>query len=189
MDGNDKKTRITAAATKLFSANGVRNTTIGEIAKTAGIGKGTIYYYYNDKTEILLDCYMKHIKVTRQRAFERSSEEKDLLFRIEKFLRYISEEARHDPFVATLVAEYREYRLAEIDLCFKHSEEDAVQILSAMVKSGIEQGSLSDVPLPLTAFLLVRMMLAYNLDYQKNEKSDEEFLSLLKNMLEKKQDC
>lgn len=186
MDGYDKKSRIVTAATELFSSKGVRNTTIGQIAKTAGIGKGTIYYYYSDKTEILLECYMTHIKLTRKRAFERSSNEQDMLLRVRKFLHYISDEARQDSFVSTLVNEYREYRLPEIDLCFKHSEEDAVGILSKLIEKGMEQGHLEKVPLPLTSFLLVRMMLAYNLDYQKNEKSDEEFLSLLKNMLEKK---
>ncbi|MFY4775675.1 TetR/AcrR family transcriptional regulator [Metabacillus sp. RGM 3146] len=182
MDGNDKKSLIVAAATELFSSKGVRNTTIGQIAKTAGIGKGTIYYYYSDKTEILLECYMNHIQITRRRAFERSSNEQDLLLKVMKFLHYISDEARQDPFVSTLVSEYREYRLPEINLCFKHSEEDAVGILSKLIEKGMDQDHLEKVPLPLTAFLLVRMMLAYNLDYEKNEKSDEEFLSLLKRL-------
>ncbi|NIL30834.1 TetR/AcrR family transcriptional regulator, partial [Bacillus thuringiensis] len=39
------------------------------------------------------------------------------------------------------------------------------------------------VPLPLTAFMLVRMIFNYEQDYIKNDKSDTEFLQLLKHML------
>ena len=41
------------AAITLFSTNGFENTSIEELAKVAGVGKGTVYGYFQTKTEIL----------------------------------------------------------------------------------------------------------------------------------------
>ncbi|WP_026679014.1 TetR/AcrR family transcriptional regulator [Fictibacillus gelatini] len=179
----DKKIRIIKAATRLFSSQGVRNTTVDQIAKKAGIGKGTVYYYYDDKTEILLDCYMQHIIRIREKAKNEHLSNADVVQRLQRLLQYISEESCHDPFVSTLFQEYKQARLPEISLCFKQSEEDAVRMVTHLLEEGINNGELENVPLPLTAFLLVRMMFSYNLDYRKSDKSDDEFLMLLRKML------
>jgi AcrR family transcriptional regulator len=45
---------IVAAAIDLFSRNGYEKTSIEELAKTAGIGKSTVYTYFKAKDEIFL---------------------------------------------------------------------------------------------------------------------------------------
>ncbi len=47
------KQAIINAAITLFSANGFENTSIEELAKVAGVGKGTVYGYFQTKKEIL----------------------------------------------------------------------------------------------------------------------------------------
>ena len=49
-----RKTRnaIMEAAVRLFSEKGFEKTSIEQLARTAGIGKGTIYSYFQTKTEI-----------------------------------------------------------------------------------------------------------------------------------------
>jgi len=51
-----KKTRqaIMNAAIKLFSEKGFNQTSVGELAKAAGVGKSTIYGYFHTKNEIFL---------------------------------------------------------------------------------------------------------------------------------------
>ncbi len=51
-----KKTRqaIMNAAIKLFSEKGFENTSVKELAKEAGVGKGTIYSYFQTKSEIFM---------------------------------------------------------------------------------------------------------------------------------------
>jgi AcrR family transcriptional regulator len=50
-----KKTRkaIVETAVSLFNANGYESTSIEQIARTAGIGKGTVYGYFETKRDIL----------------------------------------------------------------------------------------------------------------------------------------
>ena len=47
------KQAIMDAAITLFSTNGFENTSIEELAKVAGVGKGTVYGYFQTKKEIL----------------------------------------------------------------------------------------------------------------------------------------
>ncbi len=183
LPSGDKKNKIIQAATSLFSEKGVRQTSVSQIAKQAGIGKGTIYYYYPTKTDILLDCYMRHITQKRSEAVNLIESGKQTVEGLQNVLRLISNESHQDPFVSMLFEEFKQDRLPEIDLCFKQSEKDAVKIVSRMLETGIGKGEIKDVPLPLTAFLLVRMMFAYNLDFPNTQKSDEEFLQLLEQML------
>ncbi|MEZ4381870.1 MAG: helix-turn-helix domain-containing protein [Nannocystaceae bacterium] len=49
-----RRRRILEAATQLFATRGYRRTSISEIAKEAGIAKGTVYLYFATKVELLL---------------------------------------------------------------------------------------------------------------------------------------
>jgi len=53
VDKEERRKQIFQAAMALFAQKGVYRTTIQEIADQAGIGKGTIYEYFNSKEEIL----------------------------------------------------------------------------------------------------------------------------------------
>jgi AcrR family transcriptional regulator len=49
-----KRLRILQAAAELFTVQGYRKTNIDEIARAAGIAKGTVYLYFANKAEVLL---------------------------------------------------------------------------------------------------------------------------------------
>ncbi len=49
-DGSDKRARILDAALSLFLRYGVKRTSIDDVAREAGIAKGTVYLYYESKT-------------------------------------------------------------------------------------------------------------------------------------------
>jgi len=48
-----RKKQILEAALTLFNDNGYENTSIEQIARTAGVGKGTIYGYFETKKDII----------------------------------------------------------------------------------------------------------------------------------------
>ncbi|MDR1672263.1 MAG: TetR/AcrR family transcriptional regulator [Bacteroidales bacterium] len=50
------KKRILKAAQELFRETGIRNTTMDDIARQAGISKRTIYENFKDKEEVLVAC-------------------------------------------------------------------------------------------------------------------------------------
>lgn len=76
---------IIAAAVKLFSENGFENTSIEDIAKTAGIGKTTIYGYFSAKDDIFLHFCDDELDQAFARLQESECEGKPLLDRLVDF--------------------------------------------------------------------------------------------------------
>ncbi|HDS08942.1 MAG TPA: TetR/AcrR family transcriptional regulator [Firmicutes bacterium] len=54
-DKEKQKNNIIKSAISVLSKKGFSKTTIEDIAQTAGIAKGLIYYYFNSKEEILIE--------------------------------------------------------------------------------------------------------------------------------------
>lgn len=59
---NDTKQNILSAASKLMTKKGVKDTSLADIAKEVGISKGTLYYYYSSKDDIIYDITDIHLK-------------------------------------------------------------------------------------------------------------------------------
>ncbi len=62
--GIDNRKRILDAATELFIQQGAQDTSLAEIARTLNISKGTLYYYYSSKADLIFDVtdsYMQEL--------------------------------------------------------------------------------------------------------------------------------
>ena len=57
----DMKTHILTVASKLILEKGIKNMSLKDIAKTAGISKGTLYYYYSAKEDIIYDIARRNM--------------------------------------------------------------------------------------------------------------------------------
>jgi AcrR family transcriptional regulator len=55
VDKVQKRKDIALSCKELFFQNGINDLTISEVAKTAGVGKGTIYEYFKNKEEIVFE--------------------------------------------------------------------------------------------------------------------------------------
>ena len=53
--------KIIQAAAKLIIEKGVANTSLSDIANEAGISKGTLYYYYATKGDLIFDISVRHM--------------------------------------------------------------------------------------------------------------------------------
>ena len=64
----DKKQNILTAAEALFEKQGVKKTSMQEIAKQAGISKGAVYLHFKSKDELLLAVCESHTDKITQRV-------------------------------------------------------------------------------------------------------------------------
>lgn len=61
--------RIIATAAKLIRERGIGNTTLADIAVAAEISKGTLYYYYSTKGDLIFDVAERHMTNMTDRIF------------------------------------------------------------------------------------------------------------------------
>lgn len=63
MKQNNMKENILFTATELITKNGIKNTSLADIAKAVGISKGTLYYHYSSKDDLILDIANIHLEL------------------------------------------------------------------------------------------------------------------------------
>ena len=73
IEKNHKYHQILEAAVKVFARQGFHQSTVAEIAKEAGVADGTIYLYFKNKDDILVQFFSYRAK----QVFESFREEVD----------------------------------------------------------------------------------------------------------------
>ncbi len=66
----DSRDLILAAAEAVVSERGVEAASLADIAKAAGVSRGTLYYHYPSKDSLVLDIAERHMAALTDRIFE-----------------------------------------------------------------------------------------------------------------------
>ncbi|MDT2294124.1 TetR/AcrR family transcriptional regulator [Paenibacillus larvae] len=134
MKGTDKKIRILEAAEQLFTRQGVKNTTIEQIAKGAQIGKGTVYLYFKDKEAVVSEVMEYKWRRLQSEAASRMGKGTPFLDNINNLLHEMTRFRASDPFFCKLYEEYRELQTGEIRLGMKNVQLSVVHYIEKVVK-------------------------------------------------------
>lgn len=59
---SNNRQKIIDAAIQLFGEKGVEKTSLADISKKVGISKGTLYYYYSTKNDLIFDITEVHME-------------------------------------------------------------------------------------------------------------------------------
>lgn len=70
LNRREKLLSIETAGRDLFSAKGFEQTTTRELARSAGVGTGTLFLYFPEKRDLLLHLFKRDIAELNARAFE-----------------------------------------------------------------------------------------------------------------------
>ncbi|MGM0453538.1 MAG: TetR/AcrR family transcriptional regulator [Thermodesulfobacteriota bacterium] len=66
----DKRQQIIDAASGLIVEQGIEKTSLTDIAKAAGMSKGSLYYYYATKDDLIFDITETHINQISKNLFD-----------------------------------------------------------------------------------------------------------------------
>ena len=149
VDKNKKRRDIAIACTELLLEKGIKNLTITEIAKTAGIGKGTVYDYFNNKEEIVFEIIRnfieEHHRYLLSQSDKRTSTKQKIFYLFDFFLSEFKSYEKH-------LDVYREYLSVTLSSKFspmlefnKECSGFIKNILEDIIEEGIKKGEIKDV--------------------------------------------
>lgn len=134
---------IRAAAFAQFGRYGYDGVSINKIAAAADITKAAIYWHYDGKKELYLDCLAMLYDLFRTHILQAMSTAQTPAMRIMRMFEGVGQ-LLHDPRIRDGVAGYwleaRTEALPEADTLREHFEEEAVTFLAATLAEGVSAG-------------------------------------------------
>lgn len=151
----DKKVLILDAAEALFHRYGYSKTSLEDIAKEAGLGKGTIYYYFESKEDIFFEVAQQHsdnyFHILKDLiASEKSFEEKFSLA-IRTPIRLVYE---HTPLLMDVIKNLPRNYLHRIEAFREENRVRMIELLNEVIKLGLEQNLISQI-IPVDRLVII----------------------------------
>lgn len=144
VDKVQKRKDIALSCVELFTQSGIGSLTISEVAKTAGVGKGTIYEYFANKEDIvfeILNILMQENNLKKEKKLEtiEATREKIKLF-FEFFYKEEDIEIRqiYKEFISITLANKHQNMIDFNTYCFS----SYYVWLERIISEGIEKGEL-----------------------------------------------
>lgn len=133
---------ILEAACKVFAEMGFHQSTISQIAKEAGVADGTIYLYFKNKDDILVQFYEYKTKQVFDRFRESVDQADNAVEKLRNLIRTHLNEFQKDPNMAMVYqAEvYQQRRLARDSI--KEMSKMYRDIITELIERGQEEGSM-----------------------------------------------
>ena len=149
VDKDKKRRDIAVACTELLLEKGIKDLTITEIAKTAGIGKGTVYDYFSNKEEIVFEIIRnfieEHHRYLLSQSDKRTSTKQKIFYLFDFFLSEYKSYEKH-------LVVYREYLSVTLSsksnpmLEFNKECSGFIRnILEDIIEEGIKKAEIKDV--------------------------------------------
>ena len=139
---NDKYHRILEAAVKVFARQGFFQSTISQIAKEAGVADGTIYLYFKNKDDILVQFFCYKTKQVFERFREEVDRANNALDKLRNLIhRHLAEfQNNRDMAIVYQVETHQNSRLAENQI--REMAKMYFDIISEIVEQGQVEGTI-----------------------------------------------
>ena len=100
---DDARERILAAAERCIDRHGIRKTTMDDIASEVGLSRPSVYRYFADRDDLLIELITRHGRALLDRAHKSIARQGSLADQIIESLVYIADHARRDPLTRYLI--------------------------------------------------------------------------------------
>jgi AcrR family transcriptional regulator len=183
---NDKKNLILDAMERLMERMPNKDITVSLVAKEAKIGKGSIYYYYNSKEEILDAVITRSYKIAIHEYLKCINSQSTALGKIKLLFQSMIKQEFHDKKKNLILS----LHLHENTLLHNKIKLVAIQevspILEELLKQGINENSIhTDTPKESAEMIVA--VITFFLDstvFSEKDESVQKRLKIFANVLE-----
>ena len=153
-----KRKKIFNAAVKKFSENGTTATTMKEISQEAGVGKGTLYRYFDNKEDLVSSLLSYGFKEMTEEIRDEIAEVETARQKINKAvevqLKFYKEES---DFCRFLTREFWGYK-DKFEENIKEIRSDYTVMIEEIIAEGIREEEFEDVDVEIAAVSLLGMV-------------------------------
>ncbi|MGB7165388.1 MAG: TetR/AcrR family transcriptional regulator [Mycobacterium sp.] len=100
---DDARERILAAAERCIDRHGIRKTTMDDVACEVGLSRPSVYRYFADRDDLLIELITRHARVLLGRARKSISRHTSLPDQLVEMVLYTAEHARRDPLTRHII--------------------------------------------------------------------------------------
>jgi AcrR family transcriptional regulator len=100
---DDARERILAAAERCIDRHGIRKTTMDDIASEVGLSRPSVYRYFADRDDLLIELITRHSRALVDRAHKVISRQSSFPDQIVESLLYIADHGRRDPLTRYVI--------------------------------------------------------------------------------------
>ena len=100
---DDARERILAAAERCIDRHGIRKTTMDDIAAEVGLSRPSVYRYFADRDDLLIELNIRHARAMLNRAHKSMSRHRNFPDQIVEGILYVAGDARHDPLTRYVI--------------------------------------------------------------------------------------
>lgn len=168
--------RVIEAATKSFAMFGYKGTTMDQVAKIAGVAKGSIYMFFDSKESLfthILNNMIQEVKTVADRAV---AEHGPFFDALERALHGILDYRRKHELFVKLVQEVREIGTSAVKEGLAYVEDGITNYISERIRIGQKNGDVLDCNPDIVAFILLRTYTSLVTDWELRRQplTDEE---------------
>jgi AcrR family transcriptional regulator len=92
-----------AAAERCIDRHGIRKTTMDDVASEVGLSRPSVYRYFADRDDLLVELITRHARALIDRAHKSTSRQSSLPDRIVEGLLYLADHGRRDPLTRHVI--------------------------------------------------------------------------------------
>lgn len=159
VDKEQKRREIAISCMDLINQVGIRKLTVSEAAKTAGIGKGTIYEYFENKDDIIFEIININIENYHNEFLENIKDIKTIKEKVFLFFKFVLDESAENQKEFNGYKEYLSVVLSDDNQSMKKYNNKChiffTEQLKEIILEGIENKKLIPESLNFVESLLV----------------------------------
>ncbi len=159
---DNKKERILDAAFDMFKQYGFMKTTVDEIARLAQVGKGTIYFYFKNKEDILITLVDREMSRGFVEVNNAVSKEKTARGRLEKLLETAFGYFHKNAMVSKVMAMDPGLVLSIITQKNREYQSLSMAGIKSLLEQGRREGVFREVDLDKTAYTIDSLIRSFH---------------------------